>query len=107
MFPAGYKAEYTKEFEAKAIAPKRFPHYALQVERRLNSIINFDTIIFMHMVTSPCLVIILLKKLKTRPDIVLISADTCCQKHEVKKSNVPVSFSLNIFKDEGAHFFLL
>jgi len=29
MFPAKYKAEYTKEYEAKAIAAKRFPHNAL------------------------------------------------------------------------------
>ena len=57
LFPAKYKAEYTREFEAKAIAAERFSHNALQVERRLNSIINFDTLTLTHRVNSPCLAI--------------------------------------------------
>jgi aminoacrylate hydrolase len=57
LFPAYYKAEYTEAFEAKAIAAKRFPHNALQIERRLNSILNFDARTFTHKVTSPCLLI--------------------------------------------------
>ena len=57
LFPANYKAEYTEAFEAKAIAAKRFPQNALQIERRLNSILNFDARTFTHKVTSPCLVI--------------------------------------------------
>jgi len=57
LFPANYKAEYTEAFEAQAIAAKRFPHNALQIERRLNSILNFDARTFTHKVASPCLVI--------------------------------------------------
>tara|TARA_B100000614_G_scaffold74451_1_gene66480 strand:+ start:4971 stop:5777 length:807 start_codon:yes stop_codon:yes gene_type:complete len=57
LFPAKYKAEYTEAFEAKAIAAERLPHNALQIERRLNSILNFDTRTVTHKVTSPCLVI--------------------------------------------------
>tara|TARA_B100000212_G_scaffold319821_1_gene277252 strand:+ start:417 stop:692 length:276 start_codon:yes stop_codon:yes gene_type:complete len=34
MFPPKYKAEYTKEFEAKALQPKGLSHNALQVGRR-------------------------------------------------------------------------